>query len=34
LLALHRGDGRPVVHRMIERQAVPLVESLMLKPDA
>jgi len=32
LLALHRGDGPPVVHRMIERQAVPLVESLTLKP--
>lgn len=32
LLALHRGPGRPVVHRLIERQTVPLHEDLVLKP--
>lgn len=32
LLALHRGPGRPQVHRLIERQTVPLHEDLALKP--
>nr|WP_198963260.1 MFS transporter [Marinibacterium profundimaris] len=32
LLALHRGPGRPRVHRFIERQSVPLHEDLRLKP--
>tara|TARA_R110000868_G_scaffold321783_4_gene582788 strand:- start:4767 stop:6305 length:1539 start_codon:yes stop_codon:yes gene_type:complete len=32
LLKLHRGPGRPRVHRLIERQAVPLHEDLQLKP--
>ncbi|MCL4186623.1 MAG: MFS transporter [Rhodobacteraceae bacterium] len=32
LRALHRGDGPPRVHRMIERQTVPLHEDLPLKP--
>jgi len=31
LRALHRGSGDPVVHRMIERQVVPLHEDLELK---
>jgi hypothetical protein len=31
LIALHRGPGRPRVHRMIERQTVPLHEDLPLK---
>ncbi|MCA0922154.1 MFS transporter [Pseudooceanicola nanhaiensis] len=34
LLALHRGPGRPQIHRMIERQAVPLHEDLPLKPSS
>ncbi|MDN5785605.1 MFS transporter, partial [Pseudorhodobacter sp.] len=29
---LHRGPGRPVVHRMIERQTVPLHDDMPLKP--
>jgi MFS family permease len=32
LLALHQGPGRPRVHRLIERQTVPLHEDLQLKP--
>ncbi|WP_428928805.1 MFS transporter [Marinibacterium sp. SX1] len=32
LLDLHRGPGRPRVHRLIERQSVPLHEDLVLKP--
>lgn len=32
LLALHRGKGRPEIHRWIERQSVPQHEDLMLKP--
>lgn len=32
LVALHQGEGRPRVHRLIERQAVPLHEDLPLKP--
>lgn len=32
LLALHRGPGLPVVHRMIERQTVPLHDDMPLKP--
>ncbi|TQS70227.1 MFS transporter [Rhodobacteraceae bacterium] len=32
LLALHRGEGRPEVHRWIERQSVPQHEYLTLKP--
>ncbi|MBT9386319.1 MFS transporter [Pseudooceanicola sp. CBS1P-1] len=32
LVKLHRGAGRPAVHRMIERQAVPQHEDLVLKP--
>ncbi|MEI4487036.1 MFS transporter [Frigidibacter sp. MR17.14] len=32
LLALHRGPGRPRVHRMIERQTVPLHDDMPLKP--
>ncbi|MAC80681.1 MAG: MFS transporter [Rhodobacteraceae bacterium] len=32
LLELHRGPGRPRVHRLIERQVVPLHEDLPLKP--
>jgi len=32
LQALHRGPDRPRVHRLIERQAVPLHEDLPLKP--
>lgn len=31
LKALHRGAGGPVVHRMIERQTVPLHDDLALK---
>ncbi len=31
LRRLHRGEGGPVVHRMIERQTVPLREDLALK---
>lgn len=31
ILALHRGEGRPRVHRMIERQAVPRRDDLPLK---
>ncbi|MHC9235315.1 MFS transporter [Pseudooceanicola sp. 502str34] len=34
LQALHRGPERPQVHRMIERQAVPLHEDLPLKPSS
>jgi MFS family permease len=33
LLSLHRGEGSPVVHRMIERQAVPLFDDLALKSE-
>jgi hypothetical protein len=32
LRALHRGESGPRVHRMIERQTVPLHEDLPLKP--
>ncbi|MEI4470438.1 MFS transporter [Frigidibacter sp. MR17.24] len=32
LLALHRGPGRPRVHRMIERQTVPLHDDMAPKP--
>jgi MFS family permease len=32
LLALHRGPGRPRVHRMIERPTVPLQDDMLLKP--
>ncbi|OWU86749.1 hypothetical protein ATO6_03445 [Oceanicola sp. 22II-s10i] len=32
LLALHRGPGRPRVHRLIERQSVPRHEDFPLKP--
>jgi MFS family permease len=32
LLALHRGPDRPRVHRMIERQTVPLHDDMPLKP--
>nr|WP_126978716.1 MFS transporter [Frigidibacter oleivorans] len=32
LMALHRGPGRPRVHRMIERQTVPLHDDLGPKP--
>ena len=32
LLALHRGPDRPHVHRMIERQTVPLFDDMPLKP--
>jgi MFS family permease len=32
LLALHRGPGQPTVHRMIERQTVPLRDDMPLKP--
>lgn len=32
LLKLHRGPGRPVVHRMIERRTVPLPGEMVLKP--
>ncbi len=32
LQALHRGPGRPRVHRLIERQTVPLHEDLAVKP--
>lgn len=31
LRKLHRGEGAPVVHRMIERQAVPLHDDMLLK---
>ena len=31
LRALHRGDGPPVVHRMIERQTVPLMDDTPLR---
>ncbi len=31
LRQLHRGEGKPVVHRMIERQTVPLREDLAIK---
>lgn len=31
LRALHRGDGLPRVHRMIERQTVPLVDDIPLR---
>lgn len=31
LRQLHRGEGSPVVHRMIERQAVPLHDDMPLK---
>lgn len=31
LRRLHRGEGRPVVHRMIERQTVPLRDDMALK---
>lgn len=34
LLALHRGEGRPRVHRMIERQTVPLLDDTPLKNHA
>jgi MFS family permease len=33
LLSLHRGEGSPVVNRMIERQAVPLFDDLALKSE-
>ena len=33
LRALHRGDGGPVVHRMIEHQTVPLRDNLSLRKD-
>ncbi len=32
LLRLHRGQGAPVVHRMIERQTVPLSDDMKLRP--
>jgi MFS family permease len=32
LLALHRGVGRPRVHRMIERQTVPVADDMPIKP--
>ncbi len=32
ILALHRGPGLPLVHRMIERQTVPLRDDMPLKP--
>ncbi len=32
LLALHRGASRPRVHRMIERQTVPVMDDTPLKP--
>ncbi|MZQ88587.1 MFS transporter [Frigidibacter albus] len=32
LLALHRGPERPRVHRLIERQTVPLYDDMALKP--
>ena len=32
LLALHKGPGRPRVHRMIERQTVPLHDDMAAKP--
>jgi hypothetical protein len=31
LLALHRGEGRPRVHRMIERQTVPTRDDMPIK---
>ncbi|WEX10441.1 MFS transporter [Chelativorans sp. AA-79] len=31
LLALHRGEGRPRVHRMIERQTVPMHDDMPIK---
>ncbi len=31
LLALHRGPGRPRVHRMIERQTVPMTDDMPIK---
>ena len=31
LRTLHRGSGSPVVHRMIERQVVPLRDDMLLK---
>ena len=34
LLALHRGPEPPRVHRMIERQTVPLTDDMPLKPPA
>lgn len=34
LLALHRGPGKPRVHRMIERQAISLIDDTPLKPVA
>ncbi|MCZ4352021.1 MFS transporter [Roseovarius aestuarii] len=33
LRSLHRGPNAPVVHRMIERQTVPIRENLALKPN-
>ncbi|WP_128255230.1 MFS transporter [Falsirhodobacter deserti] len=32
LLELHRGPGRPHVHRMIERQTVPLTDDIIIPP--
>ena len=32
LRVLHRGPGEPRVHRMIERQVVPVTDDMMLKP--
>lgn len=32
LRALHRGDKPPIVHRMIERQTVPIQDDMPLKP--
>ena len=31
LWALHRGEGRPRVHRMIERQTVPIRDDMPIK---
>lgn len=33
LRALHRGPGKPLVHRMIERQTVPLRDDMQIKPE-
>ncbi|MDB5622015.1 MAG: transporter [Devosia sp.] len=32
LRALHRGEGSPVVHRLIERQTVPLTDDMPIRP--
>ena len=32
LRALHRGEGGPVVHRLIERQTVPLTDDMPIRP--